>query len=334
MLADTETLLIWLGILLCLSQSAAMSGLNVAIFSIGKLRLLVEAANGSEGARRILDLKKNENELLTTIIWANVSWNVLLTLLSGSALAGVAAFVFSTVAITMFAEVLPQAFFLRNALRVVPILTPLLEFYRIVLWPVAKPSALLLDRLLGKASSFWLKEDETQQAIAVLMDLHDITGIDRLEGLGAINFLRLDDQPITEIGSPLRPETVIPMAFENDRPLPPGASDPDAWRAFLRKLRPAARYQAVLTDLDGTPRSILDAQAFLAAQFDGPDEDVAADCHRPVMVTDASLSIAAAIEQAHRQRGSERELCTILLWGDSRRIITPYDLLDQLLIGI
>ena len=38
--------LTWVGIFFCLSQSAIFSGLNLALFSIGRLRLEVEAMCG------------------------------------------------------------------------------------------------------------------------------------------------------------------------------------------------------------------------------------------------------------------------------------------------
>ena len=47
-------------------------------------------------------MRRDSNFLLTTILWGNVGVNVLLTLLSDSVLAGLAAFLFSTVVITVF----------------------------------------------------------------------------------------------------------------------------------------------------------------------------------------------------------------------------------------
>ena len=38
-----STLLLWVGVLFCLSQSALFSGLNLALFSLSKLELEVEA---------------------------------------------------------------------------------------------------------------------------------------------------------------------------------------------------------------------------------------------------------------------------------------------------
>jgi hypothetical protein len=43
---------IWIGIAFCITQSAIFSGLNLAIFSISKLRLEVEATGGNRDCRR------------------------------------------------------------------------------------------------------------------------------------------------------------------------------------------------------------------------------------------------------------------------------------------
>ena len=107
--------LIWIGILLCISQSAVFSGLNLAMFGVSRLSLEVEVSSGNQAATRVLGLRRDSNFLLTTILWGNVGINVLLTLLSNSVLAGVAAFLFSTVVITLVGEIAPQAYFSRNA---------------------------------------------------------------------------------------------------------------------------------------------------------------------------------------------------------------------------
>ena len=111
------SLITWIGIFFCISQSAIFSGMNLALFSISRLRLEVEADLGNRDAAIILNMRKDSNFLLTTILWGNVGINVLLTLLSNSVLAGISAFFFSTVVITMLGEIMPQAYFSRNALR-------------------------------------------------------------------------------------------------------------------------------------------------------------------------------------------------------------------------
>jgi metal transporter CNNM len=134
--ASLGQLIIWISIGFCVTQSAAFSGLNLAIFSVSKLRLEVEAASGNLDALTVLDLRKDSNFTLSTIVWGNVVTNVLLTLLSDSVLTGLGAFLFSTFAITVFGDILPQAYFSRNALKMAARLRPLLGVYKVMLFPV------------------------------------------------------------------------------------------------------------------------------------------------------------------------------------------------------
>jgi metal transporter CNNM len=106
------SVLTWIGIGFCISQSAIFSGMNLALFSIGRLRLEVDAADGNKDAITLLRLRENSNFALTTVLWGNVGINVLLTLLSNSVLTGVSAFVFSTILITFAGEILPRRIFL------------------------------------------------------------------------------------------------------------------------------------------------------------------------------------------------------------------------------
>jgi CBS domain containing-hemolysin-like protein len=69
---------IWLGIIACVTLSALFAGLNLAIFSLSQLRLQIEADGGNKDAARVLDLRKNSNQVLATVIWGNVGTNVFL----------------------------------------------------------------------------------------------------------------------------------------------------------------------------------------------------------------------------------------------------------------
>jgi CBS domain containing-hemolysin-like protein len=60
------------------------SGLNLALFTVTRLKLEVEASVGNSKALKVLDLRKDSNFMLTTVLWGNVSVNVLLALLSDS----------------------------------------------------------------------------------------------------------------------------------------------------------------------------------------------------------------------------------------------------------
>ena len=156
---------VWVGITLCITQSAVLSGLNLAIFSISKLRLEVEVAGGNRDASGLLALRKDSNLTLATVLWGNVTVNVLLTLLSDSVLAGIGAFAFSTIVITLLGEIIPQAYFSRNALRMAAQLTPLLNVYRVGLFPIAKPTAIVLNWWLGPEGITFLRERDFRALI-------------------------------------------------------------------------------------------------------------------------------------------------------------------------
>jgi metal transporter CNNM len=185
----------WIGILLCLTQSAMFSGLNLAFFSVSRLRLEVDAAQGDRNSVRVLAIRKDPNLLLATILWGNVAMNCLLTLLADSVLAGVSAFILSTVAITFFGEIFPQAYFSRHALRVGAALVPVMRFYQLALYPVTKPTAWLLDHLVGPEAIVLWRERSMRELIRHHMRDKD-SDVSAVEGAGAINFLDLDDIPV------------------------------------------------------------------------------------------------------------------------------------------
>ncbi len=212
--------LVWLGIVFCISQSAMFSGLNLALIGIGRLRLEVESASGSKAAKRILQLRQDANFLLTTILWGNVGINVLLTLLSNSVLAGVSAFIFSTGFITFFGEIAPQAYFSRNALKTGSLLAPVLKIYQIVLYPVAKPSALILDWTLGPEGIQYFRERDIHNLIQKHIEA-DESEINRLEGVGAMNFLALDDLLVTQEGELVDPLSIVAIPHKGNTPVFP-----------------------------------------------------------------------------------------------------------------
>jgi metal transporter CNNM len=327
--------LIWIGIALCLSQSATLSGLNLAVFSQSRLRLEAAAASGDHEAARVLRLRHDANGTLATILWGNVAVNVLLTLLAESVLVGVAAFAFSTVVITIVGEIVPQAWFIRRARRVVSVLSPLLAVYRVLLWPLAWPSARVLDRLVGPESIPWLAERELRDV------LHHharepTSEVGPLEARGAINFLALDDLPVSREGEPLDPRSVISIAFDGARPLAPSVSaTPDD--AFLREVAASGKKWIVLTDPAGTPRLVLNAHEFLRdALFGAPD--LQRHCHRPLIISDGALPLGEVlgrlIVRPEHPDDDVIDQDLILLWGDERRIVTGSDLLGRLLRGI
>ncbi len=331
------TLFVWLGIAFCISQSAMFSGLNLAIFSVSKLRLEVEAAGGNRDARRVLSLRKDSNFLLTTILWGNVGVNVLLAQLANSVLAGVLAFLFSTVLITFAGEILPQAYFSRNALRVAAFLSPVMRMYQIILYPVAKPTAYILDRLLGAEKVGYLTEHTVRELITIHARAAGVD-IGHVEGTGALNFLEIDDVPVIEEGEPIDPDSIVTLDFRGKTPVFP-AIERSCDDAFLRTINRSNKKWVVLVDRAGSPRLVLNADGFLRDALLGLESlDPLRYCHRPIVVSEKRSRLGEAIPRLSvRPAHPEDDVIDediILFWGSEQRIITGSDILGRLLRGI
>jgi len=327
---------IWSGIVACIVQSALFSGLNLAVFSLALLRLQIEADGGNADAAKVLELRKDTNQLLATLIWGNVTTNVLLTLLSDSILTGIGALVFSAFAITLLGEIFPQAYFSRNALRMTAQFLPFLDFYRVVLFPLAKPTAMILDWWLGKEGINYLREQDIKLLIARHAGSEGTIG--RLEATGAQNFLDLDDVPVTDDGEPVDPKSILSLPLANQRcVLPKFDRAPDD--PFLRQVDASGRKWVIITDPAGEPAFVLDAHHFLRdALFGELSSDPTAYWHRPMMVREMKTRLGEVIgcmKVAPERPGDDViEHDLILVWGEQKRVITGADLLGRLLRGI
>jgi hypothetical protein len=247
----------WLAIAFCLSQSALFSGLNLAAFGISRLRLEADAASGHAEASILLHLRQDSNFLLTTIIWGNVSVNVLLTLVSKSVMSGVLAFFFSAVVITIFGEIVPQAYFVRHASRVVSRLAPLLRIYQKLLYPVAKPTAMLLDRWLGPEGVQYWREESLERFLRAHAHAEEADDIHAIEGVGAANFLSLDDIPLGEEGEEVDPASIIQLPFEGELPVFPAVVAGDAESALIQSIQSSGKKWVVITDESREPVVVL-----------------------------------------------------------------------------
>ncbi|GJM11617.1 MAG: HlyC/CorC family transporter [Pseudohongiella sp.] len=326
---------VWLGIVFCLSQSAMFSGLNLAFFGLSRLQLEVEAETNPK-AQRVLKMREDSNFLLTTILWGNVGINVLLTLLSSSVLAGVLAFLFSTVAITFLGEIIPQAYFSRNALRMASLLGPVLRLYQFILYPVAKPSARMLDAWLGKESPEFFREQVIRDMLLRHVEHHN-SDVDDVEGIGALNFLDIDDLSAIEEGTDVDPTSIINLPSDIDLPRLPvfeaTMEDP-----FLRSVQASGRKWVILADEEGEPQLILDSDGFLReVLFSSEPVDAYKYCHRPIILKSNKTNLGSVIRMMRRSKvGSHGviENDVVLIWTSKPRIITGADLFDRLLHGI
>jgi hypothetical protein len=247
------------------------------------------------------------------------------------------AFAFSTIFITFFGEILPQAYFSKHALKMGSALTPLIRFYQILLYPVAKPTALLLDHWLGQQGIRYFREHHLQEIIRKHVEAEE-ADIDRLEGLGALNFLSLDDIPVSHEGELLDPESVISLPTKRGLPVFPDASQ-NAYNLFLKAVHRSGHKWVVIVDYDDEPKMVLDADGFLrAAKFDQSECNVMRYCHRPIVIKKEDAILDEVLLRMYvKPESPEDDVIDndiILFWSSERRIITGADILGRLLRGI
>lgn len=334
-----EQTYIWIGIVFCLTQSAIFSGLNLAFFSLTRLRLEIQAEEeNSPRARKVLQLRKDSNFLLTTILWGNVGINVLLTLLSESVMTGLVSFTFSTVAITLLGEIIPQAYFSRNALRMAAMLTPIMRFYQVILFPIAKPCAIGLDQWLGKESAQLFSERNIKLFIKKHIDESE-SEIEHLEGTGAINFLTLDDKNAWEEGEPITEGSIISLSKINGKVrFPEFEHDKDD--PFIRLISASGEKWVVFTDEQDHPIYALDADGFLRGELlDQLNAGIKSYCHNPVVSERLDEDLGNVVKNmrgsANEESDEPIEKDVVLLWtAENKRIITGADLFGRLLKGI
>lgn len=318
------------------------SGLNLAFFSLSRLRLEAEAEDGHPAAKRILKIRSDANFLLCTILWGNVSVNVLLALLSESALAGLWGFVFSTVGITFFGEIIPQAYFSRNAMKMGAMLTPIIRFYQILLYPFAKVSAIVLDAWIGPEGPNFMRERDVE----IILQKHireEDSEIGATEGRGALNFLDLDDRLIANEGKLIDSATIFAFPTNLDLPTIPQGEEEGA-KELLDALKATEQKRAIICALDETPQLVLDIEPYLCHLFATRQADVQRTvyqfCHRPIIVSDPEATIDSVLSdftvEAEHKNDHIIDRDVILYWpaDGKRRILTGADILGRLLRGI
>jgi len=140
-------------VLLLVLASAIFSGLNIALMSLDPAELRRQVKLGSKSAALILPYRVNIHLTLASIVFSNVGIISATSLVLDEHLSGLVAVLLSTLLIVVFAEVLPQAIFSKNALFWVARFSWLLQLTVFVTYPISKPLQLLFDRIIGHTST-------------------------------------------------------------------------------------------------------------------------------------------------------------------------------------
>ncbi|GLD91514.1 hypothetical protein PINS_up000047 [Pythium insidiosum] len=200
-------------ILLLVSMSAIFSGLTLGLMALDKTGLEVvigagEAPGATEEeelkarlAKRILPVRANGNQLLTTLVFGNISVNSLLSILMADLTSGLVGFLTSTVLIVLFGEIIPQAVFARHALAVGARLVPLVKVLLAMFYVAAKPVAMALDAALGADVGTIFSKRELQKLLEIHVKQQMLHPHEGHIVRGAMGFRQ---KPVSEVMVPVR----------------------------------------------------------------------------------------------------------------------------------
>lgn len=147
-------------VLMLLALSATFSGLTLGLFSLNVSELERKMRLGDSKAAKVHRVRKNGNLLLCTLLIGNVAVNSAMAIFLGSIASGVVAGIVATGLILVFGEVLPQAVFSRNALKIGAKTAWFVQAMIYLFFPVCYPLARLLDRMLGEElPTVWSKSE-------------------------------------------------------------------------------------------------------------------------------------------------------------------------------
>ena len=170
--------------------SGCFSGLTLGFFSLNVTSLERKIKLGDIRAAKVYPIRKRGNLLLCTLLIGNVAVNSAAAIFLGEIASGLVAGVISTVLIVIFGEILPQAFFSRYALTLGAKTVWLVKIFIFLMYPIAYPLSLLLDKMLGEElQTIWSKR-EIKEIIKHHED-NEASDIDKDEErilLGALSF--------------------------------------------------------------------------------------------------------------------------------------------------
>jgi metal transporter CNNM len=181
--------------------SGCFSGLTLGFFSLNVTSLERKIKLGDTRAAKVYPIRKRGNLLLCTLLIGNVAVNSAAAIFLGAIASGLIAGVVSTVLIVIFGEILPQAFFSRYALTLGAKTVWLVKIFIFLMFPLAYPLSLVLDKLLGEElQTVWSKR-EIKEIIKHHED-NESSDIDEDEERILLGALSFSEVSVTKVMTP------------------------------------------------------------------------------------------------------------------------------------
>ncbi|RNC50380.1 CBS domain-containing protein, partial [Trypanosoma cruzi] len=174
------------------------SGLLLCLFSLDKKRLnaLIQVGNTKDArrARRVMMLLHKSNWLLVTLLLVEDLVVEMMPLVFDTFLNSVAAIFVSVGIILVFAEIIPQALFVRFALQISAALTYGVLFVMCLTSPLTWSIGKLLDFFVGDKESFFLGRCELLELIRLQEEMRSEKRVRNMSSLAVEDASALEDQ--------------------------------------------------------------------------------------------------------------------------------------------
>ncbi|KAG0136234.1 hypothetical protein HOY82DRAFT_550428 [Tuber indicum] len=212
---DTESSGFWVNVgiaFFLVVLGGIFAGLTLGLMGQDEIYLQVieQSGEGAEKnhAHKVLSLlKRGKHWVLVTLLLSNVITNETLPIVLDRSLGGGwPAVLSSTVLIVIFGEIIPQSVCVRYGLSIGAYLSPFVLGLMYLMYPVAYPTALLLDYILGKDHGTVYKK----AGLKTLVTLHKNLGPSPSERLNQDEVtiisavLDLKDKPVGSIMTPIK----------------------------------------------------------------------------------------------------------------------------------
>ncbi|KAJ3146104.1 hypothetical protein HDU89_006670 [Geranomyces variabilis] len=221
--AEPVTGLWWkiLIIVVLLIIDGLVAGLILGLMSLDEtdLRILIASGTPSEKRRaaKVEPVRRQGHLLLVTLLLVNCIINealpILLDPISGG---GIQAVVISTIAIVIFAEIIPQSVCSRYGLQVGAFFVWPVRIMIYTFWIVAKPIAMLLDYLLGAGHGMMYKKSQLKELVGLHAAEHggDLTHDEITILQGTLN---VHQKKVQEVMTPIERVFMLPSTAKLDR---------------------------------------------------------------------------------------------------------------------
>ncbi len=192
-------------VVIFLGLSGLFSGLAIAYMSLDLGTLKRLAQQGNKDAVVVAELRGSGMKLLTTLILGTTLVNAFATILIGDHFSGLVASIISAILIFLLADVLPQAFASRKALRLGAASAPIVRSVMFIFSPIVRPVDFLLQKILGEEQISKLSKMDLLSMFDDSQTTH-VAGVDHDERRIVRGSLLFSDKKVHTV---LTPNTVV-----------------------------------------------------------------------------------------------------------------------------